>query len=186
MRKFRPPSNPPTPAEVERSGIERFNALPEKDAAAALRDCCGSEEWVRRMLARRPFVTAAELYETADDIWNGLKNDDWLEAFRHHPRIGERKAEKAQSGTAKDWSANEQTSVEAGSTQAKNKLAEANHAYEKKFGFIFIVCAAGKSPEEILAMLKRRLRNMPPAELRVAAEEQRKITCLRLEKMLNA
>jgi allantoicase len=164
--------------------VSNLNALSNKAAAAALLDCCGSEEWVRRMLARCPFDSAQEVFEAAAQIWNGLTRNDWLEAFRHHPRIGEKKAERKQSGNAKSWSAGEQASIEAASIDAKAALIEANRSYEQKFGHIFIVCASGKSTEDILAILKQRMANDPTAELTVAAEEQRKITRLRLEKLL--
>ncbi len=136
------------------------------------------------MLARRPFESSEELYNVAGQVWNGLRNEHWFEAFRHHPQIGAKNAGQKQSRTAKAWSASEQSAAGAASTDAKEQLAAANRIYEKKFGFIFIVCAAGKSTEEILALLNERLRNSSSVEIRVAAEEQRKITRLRLEKLL--
>ncbi|MGA8269787.1 MAG: allantoicase [Candidatus Acidiferrales bacterium] len=164
--------------------VSNLNRLSNKAAAAAFLDCCGSSEWVRRMLARRPFASADEVLEAAGQIWNGLARNDWLEAFKHHPRIGERKAERKQSGKAKAWSAGEQSGVESAPIDAKAALIEANRAYEEKFGYIFIVCASGKTTDEILVLLKERLANDPAAELPAAAEEQRKITRLRLEKLL--
>jgi allantoicase len=164
--------------------VSNLNALSNKAATAALLDCCGSSEWVRRMLARRPFASAHEVLEAAEQIWNGLARKDWLEAFKHHPRIGERKAERKQSGKAKAWSAGEQAAAESAPIDAKAALIEANRAYEEKFEYIFIVCASGKTTDEILVLLKDRLVNDPAAELPAAAEEQRKITRLRLEKLL--
>jgi allantoicase len=164
--------------------LSSLNALSNKAAAAAFLDCCGSSEWVRRMLARRPFASADEVLEAAEQIWDGLARKDWLEAFKHHPRIGERKAERKQSGKAKAWSAGEQTAAESAPIDAKAALIEANRAYEEKFEYIFIVCASGKTTDEILVLLKERLANDPAAELPAAAEEQRKITRLRLEKLL--
>ncbi len=164
--------------------VSNLNALSNRAAEAALLDCCGSEEWARRMLARRPFGSAQEVYEAAAQIWNGLTRNDWLEAFRHHPRIGEKKAERKQSGNAKAWSAREQVGVESSSIRTKAALIKANRAYEEKFGYFFIVCASGKTTNEILALLNQRLANDPTAELAIAAEEQHKITRLRLEKLL--
>jgi allantoicase len=173
----------PIPASA-RNGIAFFNSASKAEASAAFLDCCGSQEWVRRMLARRPFGSQEELLEAAGEIWNGLRSNAWLEAFRHHPQIGGKKAERKQSGKAKSWSAIEQSATQSASMNVKNELAAANRAYEKKFGYIFIVCAAGKSTEEILALLTQRIANDPAVELRIAADEQRKITRLRLERLL--
>jgi allantoicase len=174
------------PANAHLDQVSSLNALSNKSAAAALLDCCGSREWVQRMLGRRPFASAHEIHEVASQIWNALKRNDWLEAFRHHPRIGGKKAARKQSGKARAWSAGEQAGVETASIDAKAALIEANRAYEDKFGYIFIVCASGKAADEILALLKKRLANDPVSELTIAAEEQQKITQLRLEKLLTS
>jgi len=166
--------------------VSNLNGLSNKAATAAFLDCCGSREWSRRMLARRPFASAHEVHEAAGQSWNALKRNDWLEAFRHHPRIGEKKAARKQSGTAKAWSAGEQSGVDTASIDANSALIEANRAYEEKFGYIFIVCASGKTTDEILTLLITRLANDPAAELTIAAEEQQKITQLRLEKLLKS
>jgi allantoicase len=170
--------------ESHSSGLAWFNSLPEKKAEAALTDCCGSREWVRRMLALRPFGNEAEFYAAADEIWKALGRKDWLEAFRHHPRIGARKSARKQSAKAAALSAKEQSGVEHAATEARAVLEAANRAYEAAFGHIFIISATGKSSEEILRELQRRLANDREAELREVAEEQRKITRLRLEKLL--
>jgi len=170
--------------ESHSAGLAWFNSLPEKKAEAALTDCCGSHEWVRRMLALRPFGNETEFYAAADEIWNALGRKDWLEAFRHHPRIGARKAVRKQSAKAGGWSAKEQSEVEHATTEARAVLDAANRAYEAAFGHIFIICATGKSSEEILRELQRRLANDREKELHEAAEEQRKIMRLRLEKLL--
>jgi allantoicase len=166
------------------SGLDRFNSLADKKAAAALLDCCGSQEWVRRMLASRPFLSADELTQAADEIWNSLSRKEWLRAFRHHPRIGGKKAQSKQSANAGKWSAKEQSGVAPAARDTRAALAAANRAYEAEFGHIFIICATGKSAEEIQQELQRRLGNDRETELRTAAEEQRKITRLRLEKLL--
>ncbi|MGH9316026.1 MAG: 2-oxo-4-hydroxy-4-carboxy-5-ureidoimidazoline decarboxylase [Thermoanaerobaculia bacterium] len=155
--------------------LERFNALGRGEAQERLRDCCGSSEWARRMAGERPFRDLEDLLETADRTWRGLAREEWLEAFRAHPRIGDHsasgRAEKEQSGTR------------SAPAQILAALAAANRRYEKRFGHIFIVCAAGKSAAEMLALLQARLGNDPGTELAVAAEEQRKITRLRLQEL---
>ncbi len=166
------------------SGVDWLNSLPEKKAAEALLDCCGSQEWVRRVLASRPFSNADELLRAADEIWGALSRKEWLQAFRHHRRIGSKKAERKQSAKAGDWSAKEQAGVAQAAHDARAVLAAANRAYEAAFGHIFIISARGKSAEEIQQELQRRLGNDRETELRTAAEEQRKITRLRLEKLL--
>jgi allantoicase len=170
--------------EARSSGIAWFNSLPEKKAAAALFDCCGSQEWVRRMLARRPLADVDDLMRAADEIWNALGRREWLQAFRHHPPIGKKKAARKQSAKASALSAKEQAGVAQAAGETRAVLAAANRAYEAAFGHIFIICAAGKSSEEIIRELQRRLANDRETELRTAAEEQCKITRLRLEKML--
>ena len=166
------------------SGVDWLNFLPEKKGAAALQDCCGSQEWVRRMLASRPFTNADEMMRAADEIWNALNRKEWLQAFRHHPRIGAKKAERKQSAKAGDWSAKEQAGVAQAARDTRAVLAAANRAYEAAFGHIFIICASGKSAEQMQQELQRRLGNDRETELRTAAEEQRKIMRLRLEKLL--
>ena len=164
--------------------LRAFNALPENLAAAALLACCGSREWAARLARQRPFTEEKELLNMADTIWWDLSREDWLQAFSAHPKIGEKKAAVAQSAQAREWSEKEQAGVQAASQAALDALAQANRAYQERFGYIFIVCATGKSTEEMLALLQERLQNDPVWELRIAAEEQRRITRLRLEKFL--
>jgi allantoicase len=163
-------------------GLRWLNALPDEAARASLLNCCGSSAWAQRVVARQPFHDAAQLFEWAREIWKKLAKDDWLEAFRSHPRIGERNA--GQPAQAQRWSDQEQRSVANSGAQLLAELAKLNQSYEARFGYIFIVCAAGKSTEEMLALLQERLKNDPESELRAAAGEQEKITRLRLEKML--
>lgn len=166
------------------TGPKRLNALPAEQAVAELLTCCGSREWARQMADRRPFADATELLNTADAVWWSLDHDDWLETFRSHPRIGERRAEVAQTDREKRWSEGEQAGVDDAADATRQALAEGNRAYEARFGHIYLVCATGKSGEELLAILTQRLANDPQTEIRVAADEQRKITRLRLEKLL--
>ncbi|HEY2322172.1 MAG TPA: allantoicase [Thermoanaerobaculia bacterium] len=139
-----------------------------------LRACCGSSEWVRRMMAARPMANA---FATADEIWSSLGEKEWLEAFAAHPRIGERKA----SG----WASQEQSGTASAANETLAALADANRQYEEKFGFIYIVCATGKSAEEMLAIARQRLANEREQELRNAAAEQLKITKLRMMKLVS-
>lgn len=168
------------------SGLDRLNALPAEDAERELRTCCGSREWARRMAAARPFRDAAELFERADAVWRDLEEADWREAFRSHPKIGEKKAEAGQTNREQAWSAGEQAGIQTAADATRQALAEGNRAYEERFGYIYIVCATGRTADEMLALLQQRLQNDPQTEIRVAAEEQRKITRIRLEKLLAA
>jgi len=164
--------------------LERFNRLPSQRALRALLDCCGSTKWAEQMLARRPFAVEAEFFEAADKTWSALAREDWLEAFHHHPPIGETRAAAKQSATASRWSAKEQSSAQKAAPEMLEALAAQNRAYAEKFGYVFLICATGKSSAEILNAVRQRLPNDPDTELRVAAEEQRKIARLRLEKLL--
>ncbi len=166
------------------AGIARLNAASREEAERLLLECCGSTNWARRMVERRPFQGISKLREAADHICWELGREDWLEAFRAHPKIGEKAAAQAGSAQTRRWSEEEQAGTEGAGQDILAELAEANRAYEARFGYIFIVCATRKSSEEMLALLRKRLQNDPQTELRVAAEEQRRITQLRLEKLL--
>ncbi|MGB7921816.1 MAG: 2-oxo-4-hydroxy-4-carboxy-5-ureidoimidazoline decarboxylase [Pyrinomonadaceae bacterium] len=165
-------------------GLERLNALSATQTAGELLKCCGSMNWAREMAARRPFADVASLMEAAERIWRGLGEQDWLEAFSAHPKIGGRRAQKPQDAQAQVWSNDEQAGARGMDDATQDELAAANSAYEAKFGYIFIVCATGKTAAEMLALLRARLPNEPDVELHNAADEQSKITRLRLEKLL--
>jgi OHCU decarboxylase len=164
--------------------LKRLNSLSPAQAEAELLKCCASRNWARSMTSVRPFHNVEDLLAKADSVWWSLNQEDWLAAFRAHPKIGEKKAAAAQSEQARNWSRQEQAGTESAAAETKAALATGNQEYEKRFGFIFIVCATGKSSEEMLVILNTRLQNDLKAELPVAAEEQRKITRLRLEKLL--
>jgi 2-oxo-4-hydroxy-4-carboxy-5-ureidoimidazoline decarboxylase len=149
----------------------------DADIAPRLLECCGSQQWVKQMLTARPFAAIERLETTAAQIWWGLTPTDWLEAFSKHPKIGKK-------GKVTQWSAQEQSGMNTAAQETANRLADRNRAYFDKFGWIFIVCATGKSAEEMLALLEARLPNQPADELRIAAAEQNKITLLRLRKLL--
>lgn len=165
-------------------GLARLNALDPAEAEKELLKCCGSNAWARKVAARRPFGETRELLTAADEIWWSLDADDWLEAFAAHPKIGGREAARKQEAQASAWSEQEQSGARDAEQATLDELAEANRAYEEKFGHIFIVCATGKTAAEMLSLLRARLPNDAATELRNAAEEQRKITKLRLEKLL--
>ena len=138
------------------------------------------------MLASRPFGSRDRVLSTADEIWRSLDPSDWREAFAHHPRIGETKSEAPQSERGRAWAAGEQAGVEHAGNDVRAALAAVNREYELRFGYIYIVCATGKTAEEMLALAVQRFGNDPDVELRTAAEEQRKITRLRLDKLLGS
>jgi OHCU decarboxylase len=158
------------------------NELSEAEARAALARCCGSARWVTGMLARRPFASDDALYAAADEIWGALGRDDLLEAFSHHPQIGQSTANTRTEAT-RAWSAEEQSRAAGAPADTAAALRALNQTYADRFGHIFIVCATGKSADEILAALRARLDNPPDAELAVAAAEQALITRLRLGKL---
>ncbi|HEY9792867.1 MAG TPA: 2-oxo-4-hydroxy-4-carboxy-5-ureidoimidazoline decarboxylase [Candidatus Obscuribacterales bacterium] len=163
--------------------VKLINEWSKAQAVSELQRCCGSRAWASAMAARRPFEDAAQLLKAAEDIWWNLSGDDWLEAFSHHPKIGNVDNLRKKFASTASWSEGEQKGVDQASEKALEQLAAGNNDYESRFGYIFIVCATGKSAEEMLAILQRRLHNKPAEELKVAAAEQSKITALRLEKL---
>jgi OHCU decarboxylase len=137
--------------------------------------CCGSTAWAREMAAHS-FPNPKEVFATGDSIWWSLRPEDWLEAFRAHPKIGDRAGHQ--------WSREEQASARHASEHTVNELRELNRAYEEKFGYIFIISANGRSAHSILDALKVRINNSPEVEIRIAAEQQLEITHLRLKRIL--
>jgi len=163
--------------------LDWLNSLTAEDAEKELRQCCGSRRWAEQMSNDRPYQTLEALITHADRVWWTLAPDDWLEAFRSHPKIGEKKASDKVSAQSQQWSGQEQAGVSSAPQETVESLAELNRSYEERFGFIFIICATGKTSEEMLAALKERLQHDSPTELRLAAAEQAKITELRLKKL---
>jgi 2-oxo-4-hydroxy-4-carboxy-5-ureidoimidazoline decarboxylase len=163
--------------------LAHWNALDAPSAAETILPCNGSQAWATQLAALRPFATPFDLTCTADIIWRALSPADQRQAFDSHPRIGERHAKSATAASLA-LSATEQASAQLTNDSAA-ALAAANRAYEEKFNRIFIVCATGKSAEEMLLILQHRLANDPATELREAAEQQRQITQIRLRKWLN-
>jgi allantoicase len=175
-----------TDAGWRRHGLAVLDAETPDVAEAALLTCCGSRRWAREVAAARPFGTVEHLTEVADTVWARLDRDDVLEAFGAHPRIGERApatAEAEAAGHAR-FSAGEQAGAAGAEARTLEALRVGNHAYEERFGHVFLIRAAGRSAAEMLAALEERMGNDPETELRVAAEQQRQITALRLATLL--
>jgi len=163
--------------------IAEFDNLEKVKKTKLLQQCCGSSAWVNKMLTIFPVEDLVELLDAAEEKWNECGEEDWKEAFDHHPRIGDINSLKEKFASTKEWASNEQSGVDIASENIITELAEANKTYEQKFGFIFIICATGKSAEEMLNYLRSRLNNKAEEEILIAADEQNKITKLRLEKL---
>ena len=165
--------------------LDTLNTLPKSEALEQFAICCGASKWVEKITAFRPFQHKTELFDLTEKIWFSLNSEDWLEAFSHHPKIGDIDLLRKNFQKIKSWSEKEQSGIQEAGEYILKDLAESNRLYEEKFGYIFIVCATGKSAEEMLILLKVRLENDPAAELLIAAKEQNKITQLRLENLLS-
>ncbi len=164
--------------------LDVLNALPDDEAHESFYRCCASDHWAAQMTEARPFDDEEVLLETADKLWWDLSAEHWLEAFEGHPKIGDVDSLREKYGASRSWSEGEQRGVQGADDEVLQKLADLNDAYEEKFGFIFIVCATGKSAREMLRILENRIQNDPDEELQNAAGEQAKITAIRLEKLL--
>lgn len=164
--------------------IETLNALPEEELRTQLSHCCGSTYWVNGMIQERPFTSVQDLHLQADKIWATSTEADWLEAFTHHPKIGDIGSLRLKFAATATWASGEQQGVQQASDAVLTALAEGNDLYETKFGFIFIVCATGKSAAEMLELLQARLPNSRSQEIAIARDEQHKITHIRLDKLM--
>ena len=158
--------------------LDDFNQLPSDVAAAELLSVCHSTRWAAQVAQSRPFADLAAAQKVADEVWQSLGPDEWRAALDGHPRIGE------QGGTSQAFSRQEQAGMTGVADRVKAAIAEGNRVYEERFGHVFLISAAGRTPEEILTNLHERLDNDPGTELVVAAEQHRRITRLRLEKLL--
>jgi 2-oxo-4-hydroxy-4-carboxy-5-ureidoimidazoline decarboxylase len=163
--------------------MNRINELDPTSAHQIFFNCCGARRWAEEMTQGRPYASAQALVEKAEQAWEKLGHDDWLEAFGAHPKIGDIESLKAKYSATKNLAASEQSGVTQASQQVLEELAAKNKEYEEKFGYIFIVCATGKTADEMLNILKARIVNSFDEELKKAIEEQKKITRLRLEKL---
>jgi 2-oxo-4-hydroxy-4-carboxy-5-ureidoimidazoline decarboxylase len=164
--------------------IAAFDHLEPKAKRELLIQCCGSKAWVEKMIQMPPAEDLIDLFEDAEAAWYECNEEDWKEAFLHHPRIGDIDALR-QKFYDDRFAVTEQSAIHQASDESLRLLGEANKEYEKKFGYIFIVCATGKSPEEMLEALNERLQNAPEDEIKIAMDEQNKITRLRLEKLFD-
>ncbi len=166
--------------------LDAWNKADDATAFDAMIACCGAKRWAAAMVALRSIGSVFELSEAADRVWATMRESDWMEAFACHPRIGERPPWRTAHAVAKSaaWSKQEQSSASSAAENVLAEIAEGNAQYEQRFGFTYIVCATGKTAEEMLAILKRRLASNRDAELREAAEQQRQITQIRLGKWL--
>jgi 2-oxo-4-hydroxy-4-carboxy-5-ureidoimidazoline decarboxylase len=169
-----------------RKALVRWNSLDPAIAAREILPCCGSQAWADALASKRPFTDEESLLETSSLIWRTLTESAWQEAFDSHPRIGQNHAQAGATSESLQWSAQEQRTVLSADDAMKFALNEANRSYEQKFGRIFIVCATGKTPSEILDILEVRRKNDAATELREAAEQQRQITQLRLRRWLES
>ena len=163
------------------TALEGWNGMPAGEAEARLLACCGSRRWAAEVSGRRPFADGETLKEAAGAVWFGLKPEDWLEAFRGHPRIGERKAAETAS-----LASSEREQAEAQRTLAgmAERLRAGNAVYEERFGFRYIVFASGRSAPELLAVLEERLMHTRDEELQEAARQQHRITLRRMQEWL--
>jgi 2-oxo-4-hydroxy-4-carboxy-5-ureidoimidazoline decarboxylase len=161
--------------------LPSFNALPHDAATEELLACCASRRWAAAVAGLRPYRDLDHLLAEADEVWRALDEDAWLEAIEAHPRIGER---AAGDGAHARWSAGEQAEAQRSEQAVRDEIARLNVEYEERFEHVFLISAAGRSGEEILAELRRRLDNSLETELKIAADEQAKITRLRLERLI--
>ena len=173
----------PEKSALVQARLRWLNLLPDYAARSVLLNCCGSQSWADSMTQHRPFTDTKQLVDQHAATCARLTADDWKEAFAAHPKIGEEK-DTISSGQAQRWSQQEQSGASNASIQTKNALQRRNQEYYERFGYIFIVCASGKSAEEMLNILSERLQNDPAHELAVSAEEQKKITQFRLQKLI--
>jgi 2-oxo-4-hydroxy-4-carboxy-5-ureidoimidazoline decarboxylase len=165
--------------------LHELNILTPEQRKNELTKCCGATAWVNKMMHCFPMDDLVELLECAEEEWYRCTEVDWKEAFTHHPKIGDVASLTKKFAATAQWASGEQSSVSAANKETIEALAKGNDLYEAKFGYIFIVCATGKSAAEMLSLLEARLGNNVDVEIKIAAEEQNKITKLRLEKLLN-
>lgn len=163
--------------------VQQIDILPPAQAREEFERCCGARRWVEAMVAGRPYRSLEALYRASEREMDSLRREDWLEAFAHHPRIGDVAALREKFASTAVWAGAEQSGAATATEATLEALAQGNRDYERRFGYIFIVCATGKTADQMLAMLNARLPNTPEAELDIAAGEQRKITRLRLAKL---
>jgi 2-oxo-4-hydroxy-4-carboxy-5-ureidoimidazoline decarboxylase len=164
--------------------LSELNILSIEDAQVAFSNCCTSQAWSNAMVAARPFISLEQCHEIALSVWAGLGEQDFLQAFAGHPKIGDITSLREKYAHTKTLASGEQSSVDDASEEVIKKLSFCNNAYEENNGFIFIVCATGKSAAQMLGLLNQRLLNEREVELKNAAAEQTKITAIRINKLI--
>lgn len=164
-------------------GLDKLNQATPDDTVAAFLKACGSTRWAKDMAAGRPYTNPPALLRAADAAMDRLTTPDWLEAFAHHPRIGEKNLSQPMYATTKELSNKEQSGMATATKQVREAFADANEEYERRFGRVFLICAMGKTADQMLAALRERLKNDDTTEMTNAIREQRLITRLRLEKL---
>jgi len=160
--------------------LDWLNTAPGDELRTALLACCAAERWAERIAAQRPYPDEDALRAASDEATAALDDAGLAQALAGHPRIGERA-----SGHGGAWSRQEQSGVAGAGDDARARLAAANAAYEERFGHVYLVCATGKSAEELLAICTARVRNDPDTERGVVLAELAKINRLRLGKLLH-
>jgi 2-oxo-4-hydroxy-4-carboxy-5-ureidoimidazoline decarboxylase len=168
------------------SKLDWLNGLPSEEAKAEFLRCCGSTRWADAMARARPFKLEASVFSEAGWLWSQTGPDDWQEAISHHPRVGDVSKLRERFKATGAWSEQEQKGMQGAGEDVVQALADGNREYEARFGFIFLICATGKSAQDMLDQLRERMNNPPALELRIAAGEQAQITRLRLEKLLTS
>ena len=166
--------------------MDKLNNLSKEDLRIELEKCCGSKKWIQSMIDLTPHANTTMLHENSDRVWATCNEQDYLEAFTHHPQIGNIESLKEKFASTSNWASNEQKGTSQASDDLLKQLKSGNDAYLKKFGFIFIVCATGKTAQQMLDLLNDRFDNNKQEELVIAAAEQNKITHLRLDKLLES
>jgi 2-oxo-4-hydroxy-4-carboxy-5-ureidoimidazoline decarboxylase len=165
--------------------LHDLNMLPKVQLRQELLKCCGSSAWVEKVMNFFPIEDLVELLDDAEEEWYKCSQEDWKEAFSHHPMIGDIDSLKKKFASTANWAMGEQSGTSSASEETIKALVKGNKEYQYKFGYIFIVCATGKSADEMLTLLESRLLNDPEKEIEIAADEQNKITRLRLQKLLD-
>jgi 2-oxo-4-hydroxy-4-carboxy-5-ureidoimidazoline decarboxylase len=177
---------PPT-GESELMGADRlrhFNELPAAAARDELLACCSAPSWAERMASGRPYCSPQDAIRQSSAIVASMTVTDLAEALAGHPRIGERTEQGHGPLRSAEWSAQEQSGVSLADAETARALADANLDYERRFGHIYLVCASGRTGAQLLALLRRRLRNDARAEWQVVRSELQQINEIRLRKLL--
>lgn len=165
--------------------LKEFSQYGKNRQKEELLKCCGSQKWTEKMVAGFPYDSLDSMKAFSDQVWFSLNENDWRESFTHHPKIGDMDGLKKKFASTASWAGHEQAGVSSATENILHDLKSGNDQYEKKFGYIFIVCATGKTAAEMLSMLQARLNNTPEQEIMVAMKEQNKITHLRLDKLFS-